>query len=154
ERRQEMLTVPHGNDDGYIGRPLIVNVGGLDHEAAGLPDQTEVLGRQESRGLLKRPRAHDTPDPRHRKQDRASQRLSCRSRSGLRNRCSCTMKYRMCALSTVCCALAFRAEQAPAQFAWMPTTSSAVKSPSSVLSNSVRMQQLPAGSLMRHGSFP
>ena len=57
ERHHEMLAVPHRHDDRQLGRDALVDIGRLDHEAVGLPDQPKIFGRQHADRLLKRARA-------------------------------------------------------------------------------------------------
>src|SRR5262249_37643502 len=53
EWRQEMLAVPEGKYRRYLRFDPLVNVGRIERELIGPPDQTQIFGRQKPDGTLK-----------------------------------------------------------------------------------------------------
>src|SRR5262249_10390832 len=92
ERDQEMLAVPHRNDDRRIAREPLVDAFRLQSEPRGLPYQTKVFGCQEPDRLLERLRTRNTPYPGHQPAPARNQRCLLRSVAGSSSRCTCTMK--------------------------------------------------------------
>ena len=63
ERHQEMLSMPHRDDDRGVALKLFVDAVWLDREQCGLPYQPEIFGRHDSSGLLEPARADDALHP-------------------------------------------------------------------------------------------
>ena len=52
ERRHEMLAVPEREDHRHVRLDLLIDVGGLEAEAVGQPDQPQIFGRKHAERAL------------------------------------------------------------------------------------------------------
>ena len=52
ERRQEMLAVPEREDQRLVRLDHLIDVGRIETELVGQPDQPQVFGREKSHGAL------------------------------------------------------------------------------------------------------
>src|SRR5271163_1726453 len=120
DRRQEMLAVPERENDRHVGFAALIDVLRFERETARCANETQIFGGDDSdRHLGPSLLSEVAPHPHALSQRRApglcapalcapalcASGLSCSS-----SRCRCTMKCRICALSTVRCARAFQAE--------------------------------------------
>src|SRR5271169_3397667 len=97
-----MLAVPECEDRGHLRLDDLIDVGRIETEPVGEPDQPQELGREKPHSALKPAAAQHIAD-------QFFQRAGFVSWSGSSSRWRWTMKYRMWALSTLCCAFALQA---------------------------------------------